>query len=248
MDKINGLLVLLAAVIALQGCSSFSKEQRIIDRAIEAHGGELYQGVRITFDFRNIHYQILKTPSRFEYSREFSDSTGLVVDVLNSADFVRTVNGAETVLTEERKQAYSNSVNAVAYFAFLPYGLNDPAARKQWVGGTELDGNTYDVVKVTFSEEGGGEDFEDEFLYWINKENNRMDYLAYSYHTEGGGVRFRKAVNSRVINGIRIQDYQNYTSADRGTSIGDMEDLYKSGQLELLSEIILENVQIEKAE
>src|SRR5690606_10925529 len=113
---------------------------------------------------------------------------------------------------------------------------------------TELEGQIYDIIKVTFDEEGGGDDFEDEFLYWVNKENNQMDYLAYSYHTEGGGVRFRKAVNSRMVNGIRIQDYENYMPADKSTPLEEMEALFKSGQLKLLSEIIMENVQVELLE
>ena len=235
----------LLAFFFILGCSSWSKEQQIVDRAIEAHGGELYQQVKISFDFRERHYQISKSPSRFEYSREFTDSSGLVFDVLNNEEFVRKVNGKEVSVTEERKQAYTNSVNSVAYFAFLPYGLNDPAARKQWKGETELDGQTYDVIEVTFDEEGGGEDFEDEFLYWFNQKSNRLDYLAYSYHTEGGGLRFRKAVNPRMINGILIQDYENYKPKERTMALEDIEDLYLSGQLELLSEIVLENVQVE---
>ncbi len=235
----------LFSLLILFGCSSWSKEQKIIDKAIEAHGGKQYERTRISFDFRNIHYQILKTPARFEYSRQFTDSTGLVLDVLNNDGFVRTVNGNEVSITEEREQAYTNSVNSVAYFAFLPYGLNDPAARKQWKGETELGGQVYDVIEVTFHEEGGGEDFEDEFLYWINRESNRMDYLAYSYHTEGGGLRFRKAINPRMINGILIQDYENYKPKKGTMALEDIEGLYLSGQLELLSEIVLENVQVE---
>lgn len=244
MDKITRLFPLFSLLI-LFGCSSWSKEQKIIDRAIEAHGGKLYEKARISFDFRDRHYKILKTPTRFEYSREFRDSTGLVLDVLNNDRFVRTVDGNEVGVTEERKRAYTNSVNSVAYFVFLPYGLNDPAARKQWKGETELEGQVYDIIEVTFDEEGGGEDFEDEFLYWINRESHRMDYLAYSYHTEGGGVRFRKAINPRTINGILIQDYENYQPKDKRISLESMEKLYKAGQLELLSEIISENVEVE---
>jgi hypothetical protein len=247
MDKVIRLLPLLYFLIFL-GCSSWSKEQQIVDAAIEAHGGDLFQKVRISFDFRERHYTILKNPSRFEYSREFTDSTGLVLDVLNNEGFVRTINGKEVAVTEERKRAFSNSVNSVAYFAFLPYGLNDPAAKKSWFAETELEGQTYDIIKVTFDEEGGGDDFEDEFMYWINRENSQLDYLAYSFHTEGGGVRFRKAVNSRMVDGIRIQDYENYMPADKATPLEEMESLYKSDELKLLSEILLENVEVEVIE
>lgn len=245
MDKIKNILLPLILIPFILGCTALTKEQKIIDRAIEAHGGDAYKRAQISFNFRNIYYQILKTPSRFEYSREFTDSLGVLVkDVLNNTGFVRTHNGTEIAVTGERKQAYSNSINAVAYFALLPYGLNDAAVNKTFLGETELEGKSYDIIKVTFSEDGGGEDFEDEFLYWINIENGLMDYMAYSYHTEGGGVRFRKAINSRVINGIRFQDYENYMAEEKTTPVEKMEMMYKNGQLKLLSQILMENIQV----
>lgn len=235
-------------IISCQTSHQATKEQKIIDRSIEAHGGEAYEKAKVSFDFRNIHYEILKTPSGFEYSREFMDSLGVVHDILNNEGFKRTIDGKEISLPEERTMAYSNSVNAVAYFAFLPYGLNDAAVKKSWMKESELEGNTYDVILVSFSEDGGGEDFDDEFLYWINKETARMDYLAYTYHTEGGGVRFRKAVNPRMVNGILIQDYENYKPDDESTPLEEMEGLYKKGKLELLSNIKLEAIEVEYIE
>lgn len=248
MDKINPMLLLISLLIILQSCSPESKGQKTIDRAIDAHGGKGYESAVISFDFRDIHYQILKTPSQFEYSRTFTDSIGAVVDLLNQDGLVRTVNGNETDVSGEKNLAYSNSVNSVAYFVFLPYGLNDPAVQKEWLGETRLEGRDYDLIKVTFTEEDGGEDFDDVFLYWINKESGHMDFLAYTYHTEGGGVRFRKAINPRTVNGIRIQDYENYMPEDKDTPVEKMQELYQSGQLELLSEIVLENVEVEKVE
>ncbi|MEX2592493.1 MAG: DUF6503 family protein [Anditalea sp.] len=243
MNRIHLLFFFGIGIIAL-GCKTASEEQKIIDQAIEAHGGDAYEMAKISFDFRQMHYKILKTPFRFEFSREFEDSLGLVADVLNNEGFSRSIDGKEIAVTDERKKAYSNSVNAVAYFAYLPYGLNDAAVQKHWVRESEVEGNYYDVIKVTFSKEGGGEDFDDEFLYWINKDNGRMDYLAYSYHTDGGGVRFRKAINSRMVHGIRIQDYENYKPVDENTPLDEMEELYKNGELELLSEIEMKNIQV----
>jgi hypothetical protein len=98
---------------------------------------------------------------------------------------------------------------------------------------------------VTFSEDGGGEDFDDVFIYWFNQETNLIDYLAYSYHTDGGGVRFRKAIRQHNVGGIVLQDYENYQPADKNTPVEDMENLFKEGKLELLSEIVLENVMVE---
>ena len=233
-------------ILSIFSCNSSDPAQSIVDQSIAAHGGKTYESSEISFDFRDRHYRIFKSPQAFEYVREFTDSTGLVRDVLDNSGFVRTINGTKADLPEERVGAFSRSVNSVAYFAFLPYGLNDPAAKKSLAGESELDGNKYDIIRVTFSQDGGGEDFDDVFLYWINQETKRVDYLAYSYHTDGGGVRFRKAVKTHTVGGLVLQDYENYQPAEKNTPVEQMESLYKSGKLELLSTIELENIQVVK--
>ena len=232
------LIILIFTFFGLvtASCDSRSEAQKIIDRAIKAHGGELYEIARISFDFRDRHYEIFKSPERFEYSREFVDSSGTVKDVLNNEGFIRTVNGMEAILPQERVVAFSNSVNSVAYFAYLPYGLNDHAVFKFYLGETEIEGGKYHLIKVTFSAESGGKDHEDEFLYWVNQDNFQVDYLAYSYLTDGGGVRFRKATDSRMVDGILIQDYKNFSPVENGTSLMDLEELFIKGELEWLSD------------
>ena len=235
--------VLLSFTFFGISCDSRTEAEKIVDAAIDAYGGALYETSAITFDFRGTHYSIFKSPTAFEYSREFSDSTGQVVDVLNNAGFTRKVNGVLIdTLTEERIGAFSRSVNSVAYFAFLPYGLNDAAAIKTYLGKTTIKGKEYHQVKVTFQAEGGGDHFEDEFLYWFGVDNSQMDYMAYSYHTDGGGVRMRDVRATREVGGIRFQDYNNLKAARKETPLDSMQVLYETGALVKLSEINLENI------
>lgn len=244
--KITQFLFFFLVVVSTISCMQRTEAEKIVDAAIEAHGGEIYEQVKIDFDFRNIHYTIFKSPTAYEYIREFTDSTGVVKDVLNNSGFTRTVNGAKIdTLTEERIGAFSRSVNSVAYFAFLPYGLNDPAAVKTLVGETEIKGKKYDLIRVTFQAEGGGDHFEDEFLYWFGKEDHLMDYMAYLYFTDGGGVRLREVTAVQEVGGIRFQNYLNYKPADKDTPLDRMQELYESGSLEKLSEINLENIRVE---
>jgi len=244
--KITQFLFFFLVVVSAVSCKQRTEAEKIVDAAIEAHGGEIYEQVKIDFDFRNIHYTIFKSPTAYEYIREFTDSTGVVKDVLNNSGFTRTVNGAKIdTLTEERIGAFSRSVNSVAYFAFLPYGLNDPAAVKTLVGETEIKGKKYDLIRVTFQAEGGGDHYEDEFLYWFGMEDHLMDYMAYLYFTDGGGVRLREVTGVQEVGGIRFQNYLNYKPADKDTPLDRMQELYKSGSLEKLSEINLENIRVE---
>jgi hypothetical protein len=235
--------VLLSFTFFGISCDSRTEAEKIVDAAIDAYGGALYEKTAITFDFRGTVYSIFKSPTAFEYSREFTDSTGQVLDVLNNEGFTRKVNGVLIdTLTEERIGAFSRSVNSVAYFAFLPYGLNDAAAIKTYLGKTTIKGKEYHQVKVTFQAEGGGDHFEDEFLYWFGVDDSQMDYMAYSYHTDGGGVRMRDVRATREVGGIRFQDYNNLKAANKETPLDSMQVLYEIGALVKLSEINLENI------
>ena len=69
-----------------------------------------------------------------------------------------------------------------------------------------------------------------------------MNYMAYSYHTNDGGVRFRSAYNPRTVDGIRFQDYVNW-EAPIGTPLEELPKLYENGQLKELSKIETEAVQ-----
>jgi hypothetical protein len=237
-------------VLFNSACSSFdsndNQAQAIIDKAIEAHGGKRYENLRLAYDFRDRHYTLERKGGNYTYTREFQDSTGQVKDVLNNEGFQRLINNKTANIPEERKNAYANSVNSVHYFALLPFGLNDPAVNKSYIGETEIKGTPYHLIKVTFSEEGGGADHEDEFLYWINANTYTMDYLAYSFQNkvEGQGYRFREAKSPREIGGVRFQDYVNYKPASKGASLESLRELYEQGQLEVLSTIELENIQV----
>ena len=242
--KLSICSVIGVLLLGLWSCSSAPDAQVIIDKAIAAHGGASFEAVHIEFDFRDRHYTYHRLGGLYTYTREFSDSTGQVKDILNNEGFVRLVNGDTATLSEERRRAFTNSVNSVLYFAVLPYGLNDAAVRKEYVKETTIKGVPYHLIGIRFAQEGGGEDFEDQFFYWINAETYTMDYLAYSYQTEGGGLRFREAINPREMAGIRFQDYLNYKPQAKNIPLDSLQPLYESGKLELLSEIQLQNLEV----
>jgi hypothetical protein len=245
MIKQSHCLLILFLTLGFSACDQRTEAQKIVDSAIDAHGGEAFVNSQIEFDFRDKHYTIYKTETAYEYIREFSDSTGFVKDVLNNSGFVRTVDGVKVdTLSEERIGAFSRSVNSVAYFAFLPYGLNDAAAIKTYLGETEIKGKKYHQIKVTFEQQGGGEHYEDEFMYWFGKEDFLMDYMAYTYHTDGGGVRMREVSSKAEVGGILFQNYRNLKPEDEKTPLEEMQTLYISGKLEKLSDINLENITV----
>lgn len=235
-------LFILFTIFTLSACKD-ENAQSIVDKSIEAHGGKHYDTLNIEFDFRNRHYTLQRNGGEYEYTRAFTDTTGSYYDVLNNAGFTRMRNDTVLVLPEERIKAFSNSVNSVMYFALLPFGLNDASVIKELLPATTLNGEPYHVVKIRFQQQGGGTDFDDEFLYWIHAKKYTVDYLAYLYHTDGGGLRFREAYHQQIVSGILFQDYINYELGDeKNTKLEELEVLYAANKLKELSRIELENM------
>jgi len=216
--------------------------QQIVDKAITVAGGELYNTSDISFTFRDRKYEVSHGSKKRTLKRILITDTSKVVDIKTGNKFQRFINDTLVFdLPDSLATIYGNSVNSVHYFAYLPFGLNDPAVNKKLVGEVTLKGADYYKLKVTFSEEGGGDDFDDTYVYWINKATWKPDYLAYEFHVNGGGMRFREAYNERYVNGIRFVDYKNYKPIQKG-SILTIDSLYNANELELLSKIKLQNI------
>jgi hypothetical protein len=218
------------------------RAKEILDNSIKAHGGSRYDSAHYQFIFRDKQYGF-NNQNGYIYSVVAKDSTGsIIVDSLRNGNFTRTVDNETIELSSKDVSKYSNALNSVIYFALLPYKLMDKAVKPTYLGETIIDGEDYDVVEVTFGENGGGKDYDDVFCYWINKNSHYMNYMAYSYHTNDGGVRFRSAYNPRTVDGIRFQDYVNW-EAPLGTPLEELPKLYENGQLKELSKIETEAVQ-----
>ncbi|MEQ8904498.1 DUF6503 family protein [Ekhidna sp.] len=240
------LILVFFTVVA---CSpNIPSAQKVIDQAIAASGVTKLQNAEASFTFRSIEYAFFMKSGAYVYTRTQRDSIGnQVSDILDNNGLIRTINGDTAEITEEKRAAYTSSVNSVIYFAFLPFRLNDAAVNKSYEGTIKINDKNYHKIKVTFNQEGGGEDFDDIFYYWFDAEDYSMDYLAYSYveEDEGRGLRFRVAYNSRKINGVTIQDYKNLKPKIKDSvPLEEIDRAYMDGKLIELSLIELKNMSI----
>lgn len=225
-------------------CQPMDHAQEIIDQSIEYHGGDKYLHSEVSFDFRGRIYRFERRGGQFVYHRIWDDSTGNVHDIYSNKGFQRLINDQPVDIDADWARRYSNSINSVAYFALLPFGLNDPAVRKKYMGKQKIEGKEYHVIRVNFVQAGGGEDYHDVFAFWIDTNTSQMDFFGYYYQSDGGGIRFRKAINRRRVGGLLFEDYINYRGTDGDMDVIGLATKCASGQMTKLSEIQLENLQV----
>lgn len=241
-----GIILAFTAVFLLNSCSPKTPEvQEIIDNAIAQSGGPTIANASIQFKFRDHYYKAKRENGVRTFERCMDAACILERDVLDSkGDFTRFRESALIQVPDSMKQKYANSINSVHYFSVLPFGLNDPAVTKQLIDIHDVKGKSYYRVKVTFAQEGGGEDFQDQYMYWIATEDFAVDYIAYNYQTSEGGTRFREAYNERIINGVRFVDYRNYKPKTQFPPLTDLDAQFESNELTLLSTIETENPKV----
>lgn len=236
-------------MVLVWGCKDETKPDAnaIITKSIQISGGDFIKNSSIHFDFRDRSYSAIRDSNYVLLTRRTIQDSDTILDAFSSIDgnLARFINNERIVIEDSMAVKYKASVNAVHYFSLLPYKLNDPAVIKNYLGEVKLKNQLYHKIKVTFKKEGGGEDFEDEFIYWINKDTHKVEYLAYSYQESNGiGYRFREAYNERYIENIRFADYINYKPKEKNGDLETIDKLFLNDELEQLSKIELENIKV----
>ena len=234
---------LLFLISCTQVEKALSAEQ-IIEKAILFSGADKIGNSEVSFKFRDKEFEAIRKNGSFQLFRTFTKDSSFIKEVLTNNGLQRLIDTKVVQVPDSMVSVYSNAINSVHYFSVLPFGLKDKAVRKKLLKATTLKGKEYYKIEVTFSEDGGGEDFEDVFIYWIGKEDFLIDYLAYSYHTNGGGKRFRVLKEACLKNGVRFVDYLNYKPLNSAISLIDIDMEYESNQLKMVSEIILEDIKV----
>lgn len=243
------IIAIAAFIFLVSSCSEKrqgdKKAADIIEQCIEAHGGNNYRDLDVSFDFRQFRIHLKQERGVFLYERTFKDSlNNQVHDLLTNNGFTREINGKKQDLSQKDTDKYKEGLNAIAYFALLPYKLSEPAVRLKYLGETTIENKKYDKIGVSFEASGGGKDYQDEFCYWVNRGTRSIDYLAYA----SGGPRFRKAIKRDKVDGVVFQDYENYEIPDTTLATFNYDKAFANGNVKLLSKIEQRNYTSHKPE
>ncbi|MDE2976855.1 MAG: hypothetical protein OXU63_04975 [Acidobacteriota bacterium] len=261
--RTTGAMLALAAAAFLLACAGAepvseprpvappgtSDRLDIVDRAIEHHGGELFEHsrVRLTVASRSGSFDVDSTTDgdRFEYVIRASAGDDQREYRRDNAALEVTESGESTDMDEREQVRAESYVNQRMYFLFLPYKLNDPGTFKEDQGLEEWNGRQLHRVRVTFEpDSSAGAD--SAYIYWFDPETARLEQFAYDY-SAGTGLRFRTLRNYRRIGGLLFYDADNHglNTPDGGLTVDDITPAYAEEELPLVSRIELRDVDVE---
>lgn len=233
-------LIIALILFVFLGCSTATEDVATawIEKANIAHGTALLDQLSFRFTFREYTYGLTRKKYTKSYSRTKLTKEGLLTDTLyNGKDFQRWINGKPVIVSDSLQRLYSESINAVLYFIQIPQVLNDVAVKSSYLGQEIIHGEPYINLKVTFQQEGGGVDYQDEYRYWIHQKTHLIDFLAYRFYSGKGGTRFRKVNHRERFNGMVFQGYENFSPPTPFPPMDSLASLYTNGKLKKVSDI-----------
>ncbi len=247
----QSILIFGLGMICIKACQkaqTVDQAQKIVDQAIKAHGGKIFDQANVEFKFRDRYYKSSRMNGKYRYER-FWDSLGIIIhDELSNSGFIRHVGETMVILDSKKIDSYTSSINGVMYFFGIPFNLNDPGVIKEYLGEVTLMAQRYDKIKISFEADPTNRLIHDDtYVYWINKDSHTIDYLGYDYtEPDDKGTRFRQAINARMVSGLRVQDYVNFKPINDSIALApeDLDQAWIGHQLVELSKIINENVKV----
>ncbi len=221
----------------------------IVDKAIEFHGGDLFRhsttSLTITSASGSFTIEARLDGGLFDYVVAGAVGRDRVERKVHWSNDVteRWDNGEAVELDDDAAQQAMDFVNARIYFPYLPYRLNDGNTYKEDLGLEEWDGKMLHKVRVSFRE-GTSTDAEDQYLYWFDPETGRMEQLAYSFIVGNGGLRLRKVTEHMRVGGILFTDQENYAITGQGMSVNQITPEFAANEMELMSTVMLTDIDV----
>ncbi len=167
-----------------------------LDKCITAHGGmEAWNKfVGLSYVVENSGkslYQLTHLKDRRTYSK--------------TDDFELGSDGKKVWVTPNADKVPGKSAafyyNLDFYFIAIPFVLKDPGVKITYIGKATTDGETYDLLKVSY-EDGVGLSAEDLYFLYLDATNHQLRILTYT-------VSYFDKTNDKVNSAKKYLDYQN---------------------------------------
>ena len=244
------LWIVVASLAATAACGTSSADPDLPDivaRAIEHHGGDLYEGSTISMTITSLSgsFQIDATRDGGQFEHVVTDPARdgrpeRRVELTN--DGVQEWRGGqELTLDAEGERRARAFADARVFFPLLPYTLKGGDIHFEDRGLETWDGRELQRMKVTFTP-GTSNDADDAYTFWFDPETGRVEQFGYDFDN---GLRFRKATSFQRVGGVLFSDQENYAVDGGKVPVDTLTPEYVAESMRLLSTVVISDVTVE---
>ena len=244
------LWIVVACFAASAACGTSSADPDLPDivaRAIEHHGGDLYEGSKISMTITS-----LSGSFQIDATRDGGQFEHVVTDPARDGRPERRVEltndgvqewrgGAAVALDAEGERRARAFADARVFFPLLPYTLKSGDIHFEDRGLETWDGRELQRMKVTFTP-GTSNDADDAYTFWFDPDTGRVEQFGYDFDN---GLRFRKATSFQRVGGVLFSDQENYAVDGGKVPVDTLTPEYVAESMRLLSTVVISDVTVE---
>lgn len=179
--QISGIATALVLLLTtLGGCqpdvnqnATSPESADALDRGIEAHGG-----ISTWNQYRSLSFDLVRGEAMEHHVVDLRSRQVRV----EAGEYTIGYDGNNVWITPGM-DSYNGSPRFYSslffYFFSTPFVLADPGTHREVMGNREVNGNNYDVVRISF-DDGIGDSPKDYYLPHFNQDTGRMDLLLYT--------------------------------------------------------------------
>lgn len=245
-------LVFLVFTLTLGSCDRQTETPKltaktILNKAIEAHGGQRYDGATITFDLNDYRFKFHK--SGYNYKHQMSsekDGAYHTATAFNGGMNYRI----EDSLVEQNARLQTmirTRVNNVAYDFYIPYVFTTNDIVLTDLGTEQLRLRNYHKIKVGYKQIEGAEPDLRAYVLWIDTETFEIDFIAKQNDEESGRKQFMAAAYKRKVEGMLFSDFELYQTYGRNLQvpIDSLGIAYNIGNMQRRATTKYENIEVD---
>ncbi len=219
--KISVILFLLTSIITAQDA------RQLVAEAIDATGGKqnFYNLGSATYDYEyrtpdGSTVLVGKETYLFDGEKSYAAYSQHSMTGPNGEKVVEGYDGNEAWVTIDGALSNTPEPNGVArfmrktnyYWFAMNFKLLDDGVNHEYAGTKEIDGTTYDLVKVTFDGQVG--DAQDTYVLFINQETKLIDQFLFTVMGMGVTEPLLMTYEYETIDGIKVGSKRRYTKAN----------------------------------
>ena len=226
---IKSLCTAFASVFLFEPATFAQDAKALVEKMVEASGGRsnLYAQKDVQYEYT--YHDLTEDKKdvsieRYVFNGELSwakfitreksaapDLKGELVQGFNGKEAWTTINGKP--VDDKKLNTMSRFLRKTNFYWFtMMFKLLDPGLNYEYAGVRTLNGNSYDLVKVTFGKNVG--DAEDVFILYINQETNLVDQFLFTVKFFNRIDPLLMTVEYEEINGLKIPTKRKYVEAD----------------------------------
>lgn len=248
-------LLTLSLIILIFSCKKESQStnsnskagEKLLLKAIQHSGEDVFNNSKIKFQIKDLDYTIYRHNNVVDYTLlrahkginyKGTYNNGLLQYFIN--DTLQPTSAHSKRFLESRLEGFINQFS-------VPHLFNHNSVHINKEDNVIIDGIDYYTLNITFTRL-NETDPEDGFVIYINPETYYVDYYVEKQSITGEVVRFRKAINTRVINGLKISDFIVYSSKDREIPLTNVYKQYLEEKLVAYDTTRYNNITVTKIE